>query len=69
MPVYTIGQLAERLGATLRGAEDQPISGLATLQEAQPEQLSFLANAQPQVSLRLSGGCGAVNCTPTKLCR
>ncbi|MGQ7958939.1 UDP-3-O-(3-hydroxymyristoyl)glucosamine N-acyltransferase [Pseudomonas sp. SP16.1] len=44
--VFTLGQLAERLGATLRGAEGKRISGLATLQEAGPEQLSFLANAQ-----------------------
>lgn len=43
---YTLGQLAERLGATLRGAADKPISGLATLQEAQAGQLSFLANPQ-----------------------
>ncbi|WP_439887849.1 UDP-3-O-(3-hydroxymyristoyl)glucosamine N-acyltransferase [Pseudomonas sp. MBLB4123] len=44
--VFTLGQLAERLGATLRGAADKPIRGLATLQEAGAEQLSFLANAQ-----------------------
>lgn len=56
MPVYTLGQLAERLGATLRGAEDQPISGLATLQEAGPKQLSFLANAQYRKFL---SGCQA----------
>ena len=56
MPVYSLGQLAERLGATLRGAEDQPISGLATLQEAGPEQLSFLANAQYRKFL---SGCQA----------
>ncbi|MCG4453997.1 UDP-3-O-(3-hydroxymyristoyl)glucosamine N-acyltransferase [Pseudomonas sp. MMS21-TM103] len=45
-PVFTLGQLAERLGATLRGAADQVISGLATLQEAGPDHLSFLANPQ-----------------------
>ena len=45
-PVFTLGQLAERLGATLRGAADKPISGLATLQDAQAGQLSFLANPQ-----------------------
>ncbi|QLC74178.1 UDP-3-O-(3-hydroxymyristoyl)glucosamine N-acyltransferase [Pseudomonas sp. LPB0260] len=45
-PLFTLGQLAERLGATLRGAEGKPISGLATLQEAGPDQLSFLANPQ-----------------------
>ena len=38
---FTLGQLAERLGATLRGAEGKVITGLATLQEARPEQLSF----------------------------
>lgn len=41
-----LGQLAEFLGATLRGAEDKEITGLATLQEAGPNQLSFLANPQ-----------------------
>ncbi|WP_298191050.1 UDP-3-O-(3-hydroxymyristoyl)glucosamine N-acyltransferase [uncultured Pseudomonas sp.] len=56
MPVYTLGQLAGRLGATLRGTEDQLISGLATLQEAGPEQLSFLANAQYRKFL---SGCQA----------
>lgn len=44
--VFTLGQLAERLGATLRGAADKPIYGLATLQDAQVGQLSFLANPQ-----------------------
>jgi UDP-3-O-[3-hydroxymyristoyl] glucosamine N-acyltransferase len=44
--VFTLGQLAERLGATLQGAADTVISGLATLQEAQTGQLSFLANPQ-----------------------
>ncbi|MBX9912290.1 MAG: UDP-3-O-(3-hydroxymyristoyl)glucosamine N-acyltransferase [Pseudomonadaceae bacterium] len=43
---FTLGQLADRLGATLRGAADMPITGLATLQEAQAGQLSFLANPQ-----------------------
>lgn len=45
-PVFTLGQLAERLGATLRGVADKPIRGLATLQDAGPDQLSFLSNAQ-----------------------
>ena len=54
--VYTLGQLAERLGATLRGASDKPISGLATLQEAGADQLSFLANVQYRKFL---SGCQA----------
>lgn len=44
--LFTLGQLAEQLGATLRGAADKPIRGLASLQDAGTEQLSFLANAQ-----------------------
>ncbi|WP_268799919.1 UDP-3-O-(3-hydroxymyristoyl)glucosamine N-acyltransferase [Pseudomonas huanghezhanensis] len=41
-----LGELAGFLGATLRGAEDKDITGLATLQEAGPGQVSFLANPQ-----------------------
>ena len=44
--VYRLGDLAEQLGATLRGDASQRVSGLATLQEARPEHLSFLANSQ-----------------------
>jgi UDP-3-O-[3-hydroxymyristoyl] glucosamine N-acyltransferase len=42
----TLGELAEILGATLRGTVGRTITGLATLQEAGPAQLSFLANPQ-----------------------
>ncbi|MCQ9422666.1 UDP-3-O-(3-hydroxymyristoyl)glucosamine N-acyltransferase [Pseudomonas sp. LJDD11] len=41
-----LGRLAEFLDATLRGDGDKDIAGLATLQEAGPEQVSFLANPQ-----------------------
>ena len=41
-----LGRLAEFLGATLRGSAEKEITGLATLQEAGPAQLSFLANPQ-----------------------
>ena len=41
-----LGQLAEFLGATLSGDAEKEITGLATLQEAGPAQLSFLANPQ-----------------------
>lgn len=58
-PVFSLGQLAERLGATLRGAADKSISGLATLSEAGPSELSFLAN--PQYKKFLAGStAGAV---------
>ena len=44
--VFSLGELAEQLGATLRGDVAISVTGLATLQDAGPEQLSFLANAQ-----------------------
>jgi UDP-3-O-[3-hydroxymyristoyl] glucosamine N-acyltransferase len=42
--VYTLGELAERLGAQLSGDAGRPIDGLATLATAGPRQLTFLAN-------------------------
>lgn len=44
--IIKLGELAEFLGATLRGSPEKEITGLATLQEAGPAQLSFLANPQ-----------------------
>ncbi len=44
--VITLGDLADQLGAELRGEPSLQLLGLATLQDAGPEQLSFLANAQ-----------------------
>jgi UDP-3-O-[3-hydroxymyristoyl] glucosamine N-acyltransferase len=52
-----LGQLAEVLGATLRGDPEKQITGLATLQEAGPAQLSFLAN--PQYRKYLAGSQAA----------
>lgn len=44
--VYMLGDLAEQLDAELRGDPTLRVTGLATLQDAGPEHLSFLANAQ-----------------------
>ncbi|TKJ70406.1 UDP-3-O-(3-hydroxymyristoyl)glucosamine N-acyltransferase [Pseudomonas sp. CFBP13508] len=52
-----LDQLAEHLGATLRGDPETQITGLATLQEAGPAQLSFLAN--PQYRKYLAGSQAA----------
>lgn len=41
---YRLQELADALGASLRGDPDTLISGLATLQAAGPGQISFLAN-------------------------
>ncbi len=42
--VYRLGELADRIGAQLKGSAGCKITSLATLQDAQPGQLSFLAN-------------------------
>ena len=56
---FSLGQLAEQLGATLQGDAELRISGLAALQQAQPSDLSFLANAQYRKFLA-SSQAGAV---------
>ena len=45
MKTYRLQELAELLGAELRGAADCQINGMGTLQHAGPDQLAFLANA------------------------
>lgn len=42
---YRLQEIADELGASLRGDPDALITGLATLQAAGPGQISFLANA------------------------
>ncbi|WP_375162888.1 UDP-3-O-(3-hydroxymyristoyl)glucosamine N-acyltransferase [Pseudomonas sp. LS44] len=64
IPTFTLGQLAERLDATLRGDPEKVIGGLATLQEAEPHQLSFLANPQYRKYLAVTKA-GAVLLAPT----
>lgn len=44
--MYSLDQLAAHVGATVKGDGSVRVSGLATLQDAGPEQLSFLANPQ-----------------------
>lgn len=51
---FTLAQLAEVLGAELRGDAQKVIQGLATLQDATSEQLSFLANAHYRKQLEHS---------------
>ncbi len=43
---FTLARLAEQLGARLLGDPSLVIAGLATLQEAEANQLAFLANSQ-----------------------
>ena len=41
---YTLAALAERFGLELKGDGERVIDGVATLENAGPSQLAFLAN-------------------------
>ncbi|MBB3330600.1 UDP-3-O-[3-hydroxymyristoyl] glucosamine N-acyltransferase [Halomonas campaniensis] len=43
-PTYLLGELAERIGARLIGDAGRRVNGLATLRDAGPDQVAFLAN-------------------------
>jgi len=59
----TLAELAASLGAELRGDGNHLITGLATLKEASPDQLAFLAN--PNYRQQLAGSlAGAVLVRP-----
>lgn len=61
MPEITLGELAERIGATLEnGRPDQTVSRLASLSEAGPGALSFLANPAYRDQLAASRAEAAV---------
>lgn len=49
---YTLGQLATLAGAELRGSSDLAITGVATLADAGPGQIAFLANARYREALK-----------------
>jgi UDP-3-O-[3-hydroxymyristoyl] glucosamine N-acyltransferase len=51
---WTLAELAERLGAELRGDAAHVIRGLHTLAAAGPDQLSFLANPRYKTELKTS---------------
>lgn len=56
---YTLGEIAQRVGAELIGDASQLIEGLASLQNAQSSHLAFLANPRYKSQL-LSTQAGAV---------
>lgn len=61
--VYTLEELSELVGAQLRGDPHYSIDGLATLEDAQSSQMSFLANAAYQKHLS-NTAAGAVILNP-----
>ena len=58
----TLGAIVETLGGRLLGPSDMQVSGLAPLQTAQPDQISFLSQARYQSQLANSlAGCVIVS--------
>lgn len=51
---YTLGELAEKVGARLHGDASYQVDGVATLQNAQAQQISFLANPRYRKQLATS---------------
>jgi UDP-3-O-[3-hydroxymyristoyl] glucosamine N-acyltransferase len=51
MKTHTLGDIAARMGLELRGDPAQPIAGVATLANATPEQIGFLANPRYRAQL------------------
>lgn len=59
---WTVGQLAEAIGGTVEGDGSLPVHGVATLTDAGPNHLSFLANRRYAEAFRESAaGCVLVS--------
>ena len=52
--VLRLGQIVDSLGGLLHGSPDKPIEGLAPLESATPEQISFLSHPKYQSQLQAS---------------
>ena len=57
---FTLGQLAEALGATLEGDRHRVVKGVASLEQAGPEHVSFVTASRYVKSAALSGAAALV---------
>ncbi|MFN2309490.1 MAG: UDP-3-O-(3-hydroxymyristoyl)glucosamine N-acyltransferase, partial [Gammaproteobacteria bacterium] len=56
----TLGELAERTGAELRGDPMLPIEGVCTLQDGHPDRITFLANPRYRKHLRATRAAAVI---------
>jgi UDP-3-O-[3-hydroxymyristoyl] glucosamine N-acyltransferase len=57
----TLGQIAAAVGARLRGGDaNTQVTGVATLQNAQPQQISFLTNSRYRQYLATTRACAVI---------
>lgn len=54
MRTFRLVELAEQIGGTLRGNADLAISGIASLEKANPSQITFISNAKYRSALNTS---------------
>ncbi len=60
MTLFTTGELARSLGARLEGPEDVPLTGLATLEDAGPGDLTFVRSREFAGAWATSGASAAI---------
>lgn len=60
MSAYKLGDIAEQLGAELRGDGEVSIRGLATLKQAQADQMAFLANPKYRDQLQHTAAAAVI---------
>jgi UDP-3-O-[3-hydroxymyristoyl] glucosamine N-acyltransferase len=64
MATYTLGQLAELLGATVAGDSGTQIKGVATIENAGPGEITFLANLKYAPRIKTTGASAVIASEP-----
>ena len=66
MPVFKLGEIAARLGCRLEGNPDLDITGLSTLDNAGPTELTFLANLKYAPKVKTTGAAAVLAQEPLR---
>lgn len=66
MPSFTLGQIAEQLGCKLTGNAPAEIVGIATLENAGPQEVSFLTNAKYAGKVRQTRAAAIIASEPLR---
>jgi len=68
MPTYTLGQLAEMLGCQVAGDPGIEIAGIATVEDAGPGEITFLANLKYAPHAKQTRASAIIAAAPVKGC-
>ncbi|SRR5579884_1371740 len=66
MPTYTLARLADLLGAQIAGDPEIPIKGVATIESAQPGDITFLANLKYAPKIKHTRASAIIASEPLK---